>query len=101
MGVGPAVAIPDAVKRAGLTMEDIDLFELNEAFASQVTPAASCHACSMHACGRQYCLQPRHTLLAEHVWITDMPQPRSTIPGPMACALQLSRCCASAGDLLH
>ena len=36
--MGPAVAIPDAVKRAGLTMEDIDLFELNEAFASQVTP---------------------------------------------------------------
>ena len=43
MGVGPAVAIPDAVKRAGLTMEDIDLFELNEAFASQVSPSqASC-----------------------------------------------------------
>ena len=35
MGIGPAVAIPDAVKRAGLTLDDIDLFELNEAFASQ------------------------------------------------------------------
>ena len=36
MGVGPAVAIPEAVKQAGLSIDDIDLFELNEAFASQV-----------------------------------------------------------------
>ena len=36
MGVGPAVAIPAALKQAGLTVDDIDLFELNEAFASQV-----------------------------------------------------------------
>ncbi|KAM3381766.1 3-ketoacyl-CoA thiolase 2, peroxisomal isoform X1 [Capsicum galapagoense] len=35
MGIGPAVAIPAAVKSAGLELEDIDLFELNEAFASQ------------------------------------------------------------------
>jgi acetyl-CoA acetyltransferase len=31
MGVGPAVAIPAAVKAAGLELEDIDLFEINEA----------------------------------------------------------------------
>lgn len=35
MGIGPAVAIPAALKMAGLTVNDIDLFELNEAFASQ------------------------------------------------------------------
>lgn len=35
MGVGPAVAIPAAVKAAGLTLDDIDVFEINEAFASQ------------------------------------------------------------------
>ncbi|KAJ0622775.1 putative acetyl-CoA C-acyltransferase [Helianthus annuus] len=35
MGVGPAVAIPAAVKSAGLELKDIDLFEINEAFASQ------------------------------------------------------------------
>ncbi|GLT68580.1 hypothetical protein SLA2020_407950 [Shorea laevis] len=35
MGVGPAVAIPAAVKAAGLEIEDVDLFEINEAFASQ------------------------------------------------------------------
>ncbi|CAI0436748.1 unnamed protein product [Linum tenue] len=35
MGVGPAAAIPAAVKLAGLELEDIDLFEINEAFASQ------------------------------------------------------------------
>ncbi|CAL9081535.1 unnamed protein product [Musa acuminata var. zebrina] len=35
MGVGPAIAIPAAVKSAGLQIEDVDLFEINEAFASQ------------------------------------------------------------------
>ena len=40
MGIGPAVAIPAAVKAAGLTLDDIDLFELNEAFASQVWPTS-------------------------------------------------------------
>lgn len=30
MGIGPAVAIPAAVKSAGLTLQDIDLFEINE-----------------------------------------------------------------------
>jgi len=37
MGVGPAYAIPAAVKKAGLTLNDIDVFEINEAFASQAT----------------------------------------------------------------
>jgi len=37
MGIGPAIAIPEAVKMAGLTTKDIDLFEINEAFASQAT----------------------------------------------------------------
>ena len=35
MGIGPTVAIPKALKRAGLSLDDIDLIELNEAFASQ------------------------------------------------------------------
>ncbi|XP_008804452.2 3-ketoacyl-CoA thiolase 2, peroxisomal-like [Phoenix dactylifera] len=35
MGIGPAVAIPAAVNAAGLQTDDIDLFEINEAFASQ------------------------------------------------------------------
>ena len=35
MGIGPVEAIPAAIKMAGLKQEDIDLFELNEAFASQ------------------------------------------------------------------
>lgn len=35
MGIGPIVAIPKALEMAGLKQEDIDLFELNEAFASQ------------------------------------------------------------------
>lgn len=36
MGIGPVYAIPKALKRAGLSLSDIDLIELNEAFASQV-----------------------------------------------------------------
>lgn len=35
MGIGPVEAIPKALKRAGLKIEDIDLIELNEAFACQ------------------------------------------------------------------
>ncbi|RMG91644.1 MAG: thiolase family protein, partial [Candidatus Dadabacteria bacterium] len=35
MGIGPVVAIPKALKIAGLQISDIDLVELNEAFASQ------------------------------------------------------------------
>jgi acetyl-CoA acyltransferase len=35
MGIGPIVAIPKALKLAGLNLEDIDLIELNEAFAAQ------------------------------------------------------------------
>jgi acetyl-CoA acyltransferase len=36
MGIGPVFAIPKLLKRAGLTLNDIDIIELNEAFASQV-----------------------------------------------------------------
>ncbi|HQE33807.1 MAG TPA: thiolase family protein, partial [Flavobacterium alvei] len=35
MGIGPVKAIPKALKQAGLELKDIDLVELNEAFASQ------------------------------------------------------------------
>ena len=35
MGIGPITAIPKALKRAGLTLNDISLIELNEAFAAQ------------------------------------------------------------------
>ncbi|KQP38865.1 acetyl-CoA C-acyltransferase [Pseudorhodoferax sp. Leaf274] len=36
MGIGPVFAIPKVLKRLGLTVDDIDLWELNEAFAVQV-----------------------------------------------------------------
>jgi acetyl-CoA acyltransferase len=35
MGIGPIVAVPRVLKRAGLSLDDIDLIELNEAFAAQ------------------------------------------------------------------
>ena len=36
MGIGPAVAIPAAVKSAGLELDDIDLFEINEVLGSYI-----------------------------------------------------------------
>ncbi len=42
MGIGPAFAVPKALERASLTMEDMDLIEINEAFAAQVL------ACCQH-----------------------------------------------------
>jgi acetyl-CoA acyltransferase 1 len=44
MGIGPAVAIPAVCKKAGVSIQDIDIFELNEAFASQAVY-------SIKACG--------------------------------------------------
>jgi 3-oxoadipyl-CoA thiolase len=40
MGMGPALAIPRALEAAGLALEEIDLIEINEAFASQVLACA-------------------------------------------------------------
>jgi 3-oxoadipyl-CoA thiolase len=40
MGIGPAVAVPRALAAAGLSLDQIDLIELNEAFASQVLACA-------------------------------------------------------------
>lgn len=37
MGIGPAFAIPAALNKAGLKIDDIDVFEINEAFASQAS----------------------------------------------------------------
>ncbi|KAG3010363.1 hypothetical protein JG687_00013519 [Phytophthora cactorum] len=37
MGIGPAYAIPEALQKAGLSQDQIDVFEINEAFASQAT----------------------------------------------------------------
>ena len=35
MGIGPRVAIPLATAAAGIDVDDVDIFEINEAFASQ------------------------------------------------------------------
>ena len=40
MGLGPIEACRQALARAGMTIEDIDLVEINEAFAAQVIPSA-------------------------------------------------------------
>ena len=40
MGLGPIESCRQAMKRAGLTIEDIDLVEINEAFAAQIVPSA-------------------------------------------------------------
>jgi len=40
MGLGPIEAIRQTLKRAGMTIDDVDLVEINEAFAAQVVPSA-------------------------------------------------------------
>jgi acetyl-CoA acyltransferase 1 len=50
MGIGPAVAIPKLLNKTGLTIDDIDIFEINEAFASQ------CLYCAL------VCFLMQHTL---------------------------------------
>jgi acetyl-CoA C-acetyltransferase len=47
MGIGPVPAVARALDRAGLSLADIDLIELNEAFAAQVL-----------ACAREWKLTP-------------------------------------------
>ncbi len=41
MGLGPVDAVRQVLKRAGMTIDDIDLVEINEAFAAQVVPSAA------------------------------------------------------------
>ena len=50
MGIGPAVAIPAAVEKAGLSVDDIDVFELNEAFASQARLPPLPSLCDIMCC---------------------------------------------------
>lgn len=52
MGIGPGFAVPKALERAGLTMADMDVIEINEAFASQVL-----------ACCKQLGLDPKDSRL--------------------------------------
>ena len=40
MGMGPVEACRQALSRAGMTIDDVDLVEINEAFAAQVIPSA-------------------------------------------------------------
>ena len=37
MGIGPAFAIPKVLAKSGMADEDVDIYEINEAFASQVS----------------------------------------------------------------
>lgn len=52
MGIGPGFAVPKALERAGLTMADMDLIEINEAFAAQAL-----------ACCKQLNLDPKDSRL--------------------------------------
>jgi hypothetical protein len=44
MGIGPVFAVPKLLKRFGLAVDDIGLWELNEAFAVQVLYCQDCSA---------------------------------------------------------
>jgi acetyl-CoA acetyltransferase family protein len=43
MGIGPSIAIPKILSKTGLTENDVDIFEINEAFASMVFSLSSIH----------------------------------------------------------
>ena len=61
MGIGPITAIPKALKLAGLTLNDIDLIELNEAFAAQVLAimrALYARSCARERQRRRHCARP-------------------------------------------
>lgn len=44
MGIGPAFAIPKVLERVGISKDDVDLFEINEAFATMVCSFALARA---------------------------------------------------------
>ncbi len=50
MGMGPVYATPKALEKAGLSLEDIDLIELNEAFAAQVLAVQKAMSFDMSKC---------------------------------------------------
>jgi len=68
MGIGPAVAIPAAVKSAGLEHEDIDLFEINEVIC--INSSALRLQCIVQFLDYDFCLGIRITicLLPEEAW---------------------------------
>jgi acetyl-CoA C-acetyltransferase len=48
MGLGPIEASKQALARAGMTIDDMDLYEINEAFAAQVLPSADALGMDFH-----------------------------------------------------
>lgn len=62
-GVGPAVAIPAAVKFAGLQIEDIDLFEINEVTTLLIVLITQMSA-ELHCLPLSYRLLPRNLYIA-------------------------------------
>ena len=49
MGLGPVYAVPTALKQAGLTLKDVDLIEINEAFSAQVLACLKAMNCKKFA----------------------------------------------------
>ncbi len=81
MGIGPAVAIPRALDAAGLSLDQIDLIELNEAFASQVLASArelGIDEERLNVNGGAIALG--HPLGCSGARLTDHPRPRAAPP---------------------
>ena len=77
MGIGPIAAIPKALKQAGLTQDQLDWIELNEAFAAQSLAV-------IRDCGRT---RPRSTRWAARLpWATRWVQPARSVPQPCCTA---------------
>ena len=80
MGLGPIEASRQALARAGMTIDDIDLVEINEAFAAQVIPSAKHLGISLGQAQRQR-RRHRHRPPVRHDRRPHHDHPRST-----ACA---------------
>jgi acetyl-CoA C-acetyltransferase len=81
MGLGPIEACRQALKRANMTIDDIDLVEINEAFAAQVLPSAKhlgISSTSSTSEGRRHRPRPpfRHDRRSHHDHVVELPRRR-------------------------
>ena len=94
MGLGPIEASRQALARAGMTIDDIDLVEINEAFAAQVIPSAKHLGISwdkLNVNGGAIAIGHPFGMTGARIMTTLHPRPRRTPTRPSA-----SRRCASA-----
>jgi acetyl-CoA acyltransferase 1 len=80
MGIGPAAAIPRALRLAGLEVGDVDVFEINEAFASQCLYCIDSLGRQLVVCVvRMYLSNCEYVCLSVWLSVQGYPEKRSTL----------------------